>query len=285
MKLDQYYTHPRIAQLCWRLLQKQIPDTPNITYIEPSAGTGNFYFLLPDGRKTAVDIDPTHPQILPANFLTWQPPKHTNPTETIIIGNPPYGHRNNTAIQFLNKAAAISSTIAFILPVTFLKYQAQKCVPQQLKLAASHRLPKQSFYTSDSKPYSINTHFQIWTSLPHIKSNLRKHKPEPISHAHFRMFQYNNTPDGLKFFDNDFDFAVLCQGWQDYTRKESDAASCERNKQWIMFKAGSPEALRILESINYQKLAHTVSTITPGFRKNDIVTEYERILCQSGLSS
>ena len=103
---------------------------------------------------------------------------------------------------------------------------------------------------------------------------MRLNKALPISHKDFKMWQYNNTPAALKVFENEFDFAVPAQGWQDYSRRETDSANCEKNKQWILLKAMNPMVLSRLLSIDYNSLAQRCPTAVPGFRKGDLVKEY-----------
>ena len=89
------------------------------------------------------------------------------------------------------------------------------------------------------------------------------------------MWQYNNTPDALKVFQNPFDFAVPCQGWQDYSRRETDEKQCEKSKQWILLKAKNPTVLAQLMKIDYGHLAQECATAVPGFRKGDLVKAYK----------
>jgi len=73
-----------------------------------------------------------------------------------------------------------------------------------------------------------------------------------------------------------FDFAVPAQGYQDYTRRESNPENCEKHKQWMLFHTASEEVKRNLFDMDYERLAHDNITVTPGFRKNDVVAEYIR---------
>lgn len=112
MKNDQFYTKPEIVDICIKELSKvtSIKDT----YLEPSAGLGDFYNKLP-AQKVGIDID--SPMFKPAvNFLTYA---QTN--FSVVVGNPPFGKNSSLAIQFFNKAAEFARIIAFILPRTFKK--------------------------------------------------------------------------------------------------------------------------------------------------------------------
>jgi len=290
VKLDQFYTGPAAAQQCWEICRRTLAELPvdplahRQFFIEPSAGGGAFYELLPEDRRIGVDLAPTGRGILQRDFLRWRYRAPAQKHSVIAIGNPPFGTRGKHAAQFINHAATLADTIAFILPAIFRKFSAQRLVNPQLRLIRSQPLALDSFVLparrmgQAERPYRINTVFQIWTRLPSSHKNLRELKPPRIHHPDFTARQYNNTPEALRVFTLPFDFAIPCQGWQDYTRRETKAADCEKNKQWILLKPNHKTAHHILfHQINYTQLAQENGTTTPGFRKNDLVRCYEAI--------
>ena len=60
MSLDQFYTTPEIAKKCYDILKNKINEAEFDYILEPSAGTGSFYKLLPDKRRIGVDIEPKY---------------------------------------------------------------------------------------------------------------------------------------------------------------------------------------------------------------------------------
>ncbi len=191
------------------------------------------------------------------DFISWKPPKFQYPKENIVVvGNPPFGHRAKMAVAFFNKAAMLADTIAFILPVIFRKYLVHKQLNSHFQWLKSYALHPDSFYIQEKNSYRVNTEFQIWTRLPSKIKNKRLFTAPPISHEDFFMYQYNNTKEALKVFRNRFDFAVPCQGWQDYTRREQHPDTCEKHKQWILFAANNKDAYnRLFKEIDYAKLS------------------------------
>lgn len=285
MKLDQFYTGPAVAEQCWKLCQRTLAKLPvdpvarRHFFIEPSAGSGAFYELMPESRRIGVDLAPAGTGILQRDFLRWHYRAPAQKNSIIAVGNPPFGTRGKHAAQFINHAATLANTIAFILPAIFRKFSAQKLVDPQLRLILSESLPLDSFVLPGGQIYRINTVFQIWTRLPSRHKNLRETKPPKINHPDFFAWQYNNTREALRVFRFPFKFAIPCQGWQDYTRRETKAANCEKNKQWILLKAKNAKAHRILfRGIDYNELARENGTTVPGFRKNDLVRSYEAML-------
>ena len=274
--LDQYYTKPAVARACWETLLGVLPVLPDrAQFIEPAAGDGAFFDLLPVRRRIGLDVAPRHAGIREQDFLTWKR-RACDRSLQVVVGNPPFGNRGDLAVRFVNKAAEIADTIGFIVPANFRKFSVHKQLHGDLRLIAARALPRNSFRLSSGRDYAVNTEFQVWTRLPSRAANLRLFAPPPIAHRDFLIRQYNNTPEALKVFHEPFDFAVPCQGWQDYSRRERDADRCEKNKQWMLFAAAAGRVRRRLLRIDYGALALRTGTSTPGFRKNDLVREYAR---------
>ena len=275
--LDQFYTKPEIAAACWKHFTETLSTlnrNPNdLFFVEPAAGTGAFYKLLPPERRLGIDLAPKCEGVKPQDFfnVTDFP---TAPRDTAIISNPPFGKRGKLAIAFFNHAARLADIVAFIVPVNFRKFTTHKQLEPSMRFISQLPLPREAFYLHTDKSYAVNTEFQIWTRLASIHEDMRQYKRLPIDHPDFQMWQYNNTPDALKVFQNSFDFAVPCQGWQDYSRRETDERQCERNKQWILLKAKNPTILAHLMEIDYERLAQECGTAVPGFRKGDLVKAY-----------
>ena len=270
--LDQFYTGTSVARKCYRAVMRRMDGAvDNPYFIEPSAGDGVFFDLLPPYHRVGIDLAPRHKSVQEANFLKWRCGKGKRENR-IVIGNPPFGKRGALAVEFIRHAAALADTIAFILPMCFQKYGMQRKLPSDLRLVLNEVIPRESFRFPDGRPYAVNTALQVWTRR-NVGADSRLRSPDPVAHKDFKLYQYNNTEDALKVFDNPFAFAVPCQGWQDYRRREKTAAACEKNKQWMLIQAGGA-ALKRLWEIDYDALAMRYSTMVPGFRKNDLVREY-----------
>ena len=281
--LDQFYTAPETAQKCLRVLKRFIADAgiESPEYIEPSAGAGVFLEAgnLPSST-IAMDIAPPpdcRSGILKRDYLAWKYEGPWRRSDIIVVGNPPFGQRGKMAVAFINHAAAMADTIAFILPSCFRKWSSQKQAAPDLSLQSSTDLRGDLYLKPNGRKVALNTVFQIWSRRTPYQ-NLRKTEREPTAHPDFKMWQYNNTRAAERYFENRFDFAAPCQGWQDYSIKRLRADECERHKQWMLLLATAPHALETLYRINFQELAHRNGTAVPGYRKNDLVSEYERLV-------
>ena len=275
--LDQFYTKSEVASACWEhftdtlsTLNRSLSD---LFFIEPAAGTGAFYKLLPPEKRLGIDLVPKCSDVKSQDFFKITDSPFT-PNDTAIIGNPPFGKRGKLAIDFFNHAAHLADITAFIVPVNFRKFGTHKQLDTSMRFISKLPLPRDAFHLETGKSYSVNTEFQIWTRLVSTHPDMRQYEPLPIRHRDFQMWQYNNTSDALKVFQNPFDFAVPCQGWQDYSRRETDEKRCERNKQWILLKANDFNVLSRLIHIDYEHLAQECATAVPGFRKGDLVKVY-----------
>lgn len=275
MKLDKYYTKTEVASWCYEKLTKTLPSVEEKYFIEPSAGNGDFYDLLPKERRIGIDIAPHHKGLLKHDFLKWQPNK-IDREKYVVIGNPPFGHRSDLAIKFFNHSALMAETIGFIVPRQFQKFSVHSRLSENFRLIKEYELDENSFYIPYGKDYSIRCVFQVWTSKNTRNKNLRLLNPPPTKHEHFEMFQYNNTPQALKFFKMNWDFAVPRQGYEDYTRRETNAKRCEKNKQWIFFKPKNEEIHERLWNFDFINLAKK-NTMIYGFGKADVVMEYKKL--------
>ena len=112
IELDKYYTSKDLAKYC---IDKtfEIIGKENINeIIEPSSGNGSFSSQL---NCIAYDIDPECEGIIKQNYLTL----NKNYKEgRLIIGNPPYGIKNNLTVAFYKKSLELGDYISFILPIS-----------------------------------------------------------------------------------------------------------------------------------------------------------------------
>ena len=276
--LDKFYTQDHVAKQCFEFLHSQLNISENAIYLEPSAGAGSFINLL--SHYIALDIAPEDDRIKKQDYLKYEVDKEN----FITIGNPPFGNRSKLAIDFFNKAATMSDVIAFILPVSFMKWSVQKNLSSNFALYNYLYLEPESF-TSNGKPYSIRTVFQIWVkkgSQYDNGINLRLTKQPPISHEDFKIWQYNATPEAVKYVEEDWKYATYRQGYHDYnqifTRKNYDyikekMTADKKKQQFFFIKPLTEEAENLILNMDFNALAER-NTATPGFGKGDFVSYY-----------
>jgi len=162
--LDQYFTSPFIAEKLFRKSYEIISvyegeKISDYTWVEPSAGDGCFYDLMPD-KKIGIDICPLRDNFIKADYL------HYNlPSKTIVLGNPPFGHRGLMALDFINHSQN-ADYVCFILPM-FFESRGKGSIKYRVKnfnLIYSERLPNEAFYSyTTKKPVNVKCVFQIWS--------------------------------------------------------------------------------------------------------------------------
>ena len=176
VSFDQHNTAPNISAYCWESFQNLLKrDNQKITeyqIIEPSAGTGSFYDLLPENNRIGIDIEKFtgyHDEYIQADFLTWAPLNKER--KYLAIGNPPFGYRGWLALSFLNHAAEFCDYVAFILPMGFqsegkgsLKYRVKG-----MTLVHHEILPENLFIKHNGDKTSVNTLWQIWKKGEQMK--------------------------------------------------------------------------------------------------------------------
>jgi hypothetical protein len=172
--LDQFFTRPEVAKTCWKLFCDYImtdgANLSNYQFIEPSAGTGAFYDLLPNNRRIGIDVEQFNPEYIKSDFLAWKPRK--NGYSYACVGNPPFGYRAWLALIFLNHAAQFSDYVGFILPMGFQSRGKSNLIDRVrgLHLVHSSSLPQDSFIDADGKPLKVNALWQIWARNPNGKA-------------------------------------------------------------------------------------------------------------------
>ena len=157
---DQFYTDKIVAQKCFNIIISLIQNPYNYLWIEPSAGSGSFFHILPSSfDKIGIDLDPKSADILKEDFLQWSFP--ITDKKIIVFGNPPFGKQSSLAKSFIKKSCKFASFIAFILPKSFMKPSMFNVFDLKFHCIYSKELDKDSFIINETK-YDVPCIFQIW---------------------------------------------------------------------------------------------------------------------------
>ena len=164
---DQYFAPEDMVDECLTILKEKLMelgiDEKKYIYIEPSAGDGAFLKKLPVDRRIGIDIEPRHEEIIESDFLEWEP----EDGKYITVGGPPFGHRGDLAVKFMNHASKFSDVVAFILPQYFEYKGKFYCGDkiQNLRLVNSILLSSEFLYPNGEKvTIPIKIFFQIWVT-------------------------------------------------------------------------------------------------------------------------
>lgn len=166
MPLDQFYTKPEIAVKCYNILKDKIDENKIDYFLEPSAGTGSFYKLLPNNKRIGLDVEPKYDDIIKQNYFDFNPEKDK---KYVVIGNPPFGRISSIAVKFFNKSAMFADYIAFIIPRTFKRVSIQNKLDLNFDLIYTEDLPLRPCCFTPNM--SAKCCFQIWK-----KSDVKRKK-------------------------------------------------------------------------------------------------------------
>lgn len=162
--LDIYYTPRDVAKQCYmsfRAVCDEVGISP-LQYVEPAAGTGNFYNLFPREMRVGMDLLPDCDGVVKDDFLTTT---YEFQTGAAVISNPPFGKNSSTAIAFFHKAAKFASVIGFVLPVGWQNDKSlHRKLPQGWQLIKHDDLGVVNFYDPNSRPMNIPVCFQVWAN-------------------------------------------------------------------------------------------------------------------------
>lgn len=150
--LDKYYTPYNTMKYCVDKTLEIIDNIAEIDFIEPSAGQGVFSTYLSEiGYDViALDIAPEGDNIIQTDYLKY-PLKYKK--NRCVIGNPPYGNRNNLSLQFYKKSVQIADYISFILPISQLNNNTRM---YEFDLIHSENLGKVLFSDKIEVPCCLN---------------------------------------------------------------------------------------------------------------------------------
>ena len=282
---DKFYTAQSAVKHTVRMLEASLDAIglapSDCLAVEPSAGGGAFLARLRQvgfAELRAFDIVPEAEGIEEQDFLASEIRADAARRPVVVVGNPPFGKRAAGAIAFLNHAfAERASVVAFILPVQMRKWPSHKAVSAPARLILDIDLPPNAF-EFEGAPYDVRSCFQVWVGdgMAEHLSDLRIKTRPPVSHPDFEIWQYNRTRQAEWVFDQDWDFAVLRQGYGDYTVLHERGAILDRKKQWILFRASSAAVRARLRALDFDALSRT-NTSVRGFGKTEVVAEYCRL--------
>ncbi|NBU32584.1 MAG: hypothetical protein EBS36_05395 [Actinobacteria bacterium] len=162
---EQFYTPLETAEWVVETVLNEVSDARNKTWLEPSAGSGVFLSALAKfgiNDVLAMDIEPAHPKVKRADFLTWE---STN-SDLVAVGNPPFGRNNSLSIPFFNKSAQLCSTIAFIVPRSWRKWSVTNRLSLDFTCTFDEDLAVNYVDVHGKEIYAKNnlrTCLQIWT--------------------------------------------------------------------------------------------------------------------------
>ena len=198
---DKYYTPVDLAKYC---IDKtfEIIGKENITeIIEPSAGNGSFSNQIEN--CIAYDIEPEHEGIIEQDFLKIDLGYKKG---RLFIGNPPFGFRNNLALQFYKKCVKESDYISFILPASQYNNNYQM---YEFDLIYSELIDNKGFTDLDKR---VKLAFNIYK----MNTNGTLNKKKKYKFNDFELYEKIDVKTNPKrcrnYMDSNYDFRICTWG-------------------------------------------------------------------------
>lgn len=255
---DQYYTVEEVAAHLYGLVPRNV-DLTNHLLVEPSAGTGSFFRLMPPGSR-GYDVDPKYPGIITADFLTVTV---GGDRPIAFIGNPPFGKNASLAVRFFNHAAREASVIGFIVPRSFRKASVENRLDRSFHLVHEEPVPANAFLFR-GKPYSVPAVFQI---------RERRAEPRPLRRRETTHpdFTFLKTAEGA-------DFAIHRVGAKAGKVHHNMTASPNSN---YFIKGNKDGVEAIMRQLDFDSAVGNVAG-NPSLAKSEIVTLYRAFVRRRG---
>lgn len=195
VKNSQFYTKPDTAKeqinRSIKFLQDNELDINKVLFIEPSAGSGNFYFNLPNNvDKLAFDLFPVEGS---KNWCKEQDFLQLKDIETdkeilFFIGNPPFN--DGLALDFINHIFQSwqnkNIIVGFILPGGYNIDNSVNRVKKinesnNINLFVNDKLKNDSFVFPNGDSAEMVTVYQIYSNMKNLKAkpfNLKEDKKD-----------------------------------------------------------------------------------------------------------
>lgn len=241
--LDQFYTKEHIANELYQLCKTKLDMNNFDVILEPSAGKGAFFSLLPKEKRIGLDLEPKYPEIVQQDFLTYLPIKDKI---YLAIGNPPF----SLAVKFFNHCAKFSNAIAMILPRTFNRNSIQNKLHLNFHLLYNKELPVNPCCFEPK--LNAKCCFQIWIK----KDDARQKIIYNTTHTDFSFISYTEyASNGQPIAPSGADFALLAYGGN-CGRIVQEKLRELRPKSWHFIKSNIP--IDILKT-RFSQLDYSIS--------------------------
>jgi len=276
---DQFYTPPQTAEYCYskflNILKGYGDVSSDYIYIEPSAGNGSFFNLLPESRRIGLDIEPNGIDILKQDYLEWNP---CDNNKYVVIGNPPFGLRGQLALKFINHSNKFADYVCFILPQLF--ESDGKGVPRKrvvgFNLVHSEKLDTH-FVSPDGVLLRVECIFQVWSK--HRINEAYKIVSPSSSIMKIYSLSDGETPSTTRnkkmFYNCDIYLPSTCFG-KDNMKYYINFDTLPRRKGYgIVFLKNKEENLNKFKSIDWSSVAFLSTNSAYNIRSSQIINQFK----------
>lgn len=282
--MDQFFTPTNIAI---KLINETVEFIENnwdinlkdYTLIEPSAGSGSFYFSFPKNKfknLIAMDIEPQNKKIEKYDWFEYAPESNKN----IVIGNPPFGLRGQLALQFINHASHFCDFICFILPPLFNsngKGSPMLRVNKDFYLAKEISINNKDFFYPDGKKTSVNSIYQIWTNK--FSSKVKPIQPPKKTSEWVKIYSLSNgntssSKRNVEMIGN-CDYYLPSTTYNKISLEKKFENLPNNRGYGIVILKERKKIMKIIENINWEKVGFKSTNSANNLRSQLIINVIE----------
>lgn len=272
---DQFFTPTETAEYCYSVVkEKLIENLDEYVFIEPSAGNGSFFNILPKSRRFGLDIEPMCDYIVQQDYLKWKP---RIDKKYIVIGNPPFGLRGQLALKFINHSAIFADYVCFILPQLFVS--DGKGSPRKrligLNLIHTEKI-KCDFKSPENVPVKVECIFQIWSKY-HTNPELNI---KETTNRNLKVYSISdgNTPQSTrnkKMIDKcDIYIPSTCFGKNSMKYYDTFKELPNLRGYGIVFNHDKQENIQKFKAIDWTKVAFLSTNSAYNIRTSQIISQF-----------
>lgn len=236
--LDKFYTRPEISAKCVATVGEKYGYHQWDLVIEPSAGNGSFFNIIPSSNRFGIDISTQCEGITEMDFFDYRPSLIGG--RILVIGNPPFGRVSSLAIKFFNHAAEFADVIAFIIPRTFRRISVQNRLDKNFHLVHDEEIPTKP--CSFEPAMMVKSCFQIWEKMAVPRECVKLE----TTHIDWAFLPYGKKDsNGQPTPPVGADFAIRAYGGKCGEIRDTDLDTL-RPKSWhfILSTGRSPDVLK-----------------------------------------
>lgn len=246
---DQFFTKKDIAKKCIDIVNDYCDINTFDIIIEPSAGEGSFYYLLPKKTRVGIEIDRNicnnNSEYKNISFFNYEYYEDGyNDKNILVIGNPPFGTQNKLSVDFFNHAANFSNVISFIIPKTWKNISIQNRLDKFFKLITSIDLTDDCFY--GAKNTNVKCCFQIWQKTSKIRKKIKTIK----KHKDWDFLRYIKKDNDI-YPPKNADFVILAYGSKSGRISEDLYRWRPKSVHFIKANIKKKELIKRFEKLDY----------------------------------
>jgi hypothetical protein len=284
---DQFFTPISTAEKCYarflKLLGELGENESKYTYIEPSAGNGNFLKRFPSDRRIGLDIEPRDDEIARADYLTWKPPASSSSSKYIVFGNPPFGLRGQLALKFINYSYEFADYVCFILPQLF--ESDGKGAPRK-RVLGYHLIHSEKITTDfvdpDERHIKVECIFQVWSK--HHTNEIYDIREIDTSVVKIYSLSDGGTPSTTRnksmFHSCHAYLPSTCFGRENMKYYTSFNALPGKKGYGIVFQKDTEENLRKFAQIDWANVAFLSTNSAYNIRTSQISQQFAEHSCR-----